>query len=125
MPVAIPKRDRHIISPWVASKAFLINGGTSGVVLGSLTSSIPKNTTAQHRRRKRLPKMARTAATVTAAERFRESSIEYLYITSSHGLEDSGESNAKKKRSLTFAFLSPKVPVENNCKGRRAHGSDQ
>ena len=76
MPVAIPKRDRHIISPSVASKAILINGGTSGVVLGSLTSSIPKNTTAQHSRRKRLPKMARTAATVTAAERFRESSIE-------------------------------------------------
>jgi len=71
MPVAIPKRDRHIISPSVASKAILINGGTSGVVLGSLTS-IPKNTTAQHRRRKRLPKMARTATTVTAAERFRE-----------------------------------------------------
>src|SRR2546430_7443215 len=48
-----------------------------------------------------------------------------FYITSSDGLEVSGEGNAKKKRSLTFAFLSPKVPVANNCKGRRAHGSDQ
>jgi len=59
-----------------------------------------------------LSKMAPTAAAVTEAERFAEDSIKCLYITSRQDVEGSGESNAKEKRSLTFAFFSPKVPVE-------------
>jgi hypothetical protein len=41
-------------------------------VPGNFNSSIPKNRTEQHRRRKRLPNMATTAATVTEADRFGE-----------------------------------------------------
>jgi repressor LexA len=63
--------------------------------------------------------MATTAAAVTEAERFGEFSIKRLYITSRHNAEGSGEGNAKEKRSLTFAFFSPKVPVEIFIERRR------
>jgi len=72
MPVATPKRERHIIKPWVASIVFLTNGGSSEVVPGNLISRNPKNPTVKHRSRKRLPKMAMTAAKVTEAERLGE-----------------------------------------------------
>jgi len=89
MPVAIPKRERAIINPWVASIVFLKTGGSSGVVPGNLPSSIPKNTTEQQRRKNRLPNTATTAAAVTEAERSTGESITDLYITSRR----TGESN--------------------------------
>jgi hypothetical protein len=67
--------------------------------------------------------MATTAAAVTEAERFAGESIERLYNTSRLGVEEDGESNAKWKRGLTFAFFSPKVPVDKDLQGRRAYDS--
>jgi hypothetical protein len=60
----------------------LTDGGSSGAVLGNLTSSRPSNATEKHRRRKRPPKIATTAAAVTEVERSGGESIERLYITS-------------------------------------------
>jgi repressor LexA len=85
----------------------------------NLRERIPKNITEQHSKRKRLPKMATTAAAVTEGERFKESFIERLYITYRCGTEGSGESNAKRKSCLTFAFFSPKVPVEKSSEWRQ------
>src|SRR6266481_352420 len=39
--------------------------------------------------------------------------------------EQSQSHRGRQILRLTFAFLSPKVPVEKICKRRRAHGSDQ
>src|SRR5260370_4774239 len=80
-PVAMPKRDRQIIKPGAEIPTVLTDGGSSEAVLGNLTSSIPRNATEKHKRRKRLHKMATTAAAVTEAERFAGESIESLYIT--------------------------------------------
>jgi repressor LexA len=91
---------------------YRIEGGNSRAVPGNLVSRNTKNAAEQQRRKKKLPSMATTAAAVTEAERFGEESIKFLYITSRHNAEGSGEGNTKGKRSLTFAFFSPKVPVE-------------
>jgi len=101
----------------VASIVFLRIGGSSGVAPGNLTSSIPKNTTEQQRRKRRLPNIA---AAVTEAERFTGESIAVLYITSDVPANPAGETNTKRKTSLTFAFFSPRVPVEI-FSGRRQH----
>src|SRR6202158_31777 len=58
-----------------------------------------------------------------AARRNRERVSHSFFGISLRGfalLEACGESNAKRKLGLTFAFLSPKVPVEKICK-RGAH----
>src|SRR5260370_38401392 len=81
MPVAIPNSDTHITKPCVASPKVLTEGGSSEAVLGNLTSSIPRNATEKHKKRKRLHKMATTAAADTEAERFAEESNGDLYIT--------------------------------------------
>src|SRR6266446_795238 len=125
MPVAIPKRERQIIKPSVASPRVLTDGGSSGEVLGNLISNVPKNAIEQPTKSNAPLSMATTAAAVTEAERLGAESIGRLYNTSRRGAEEGGESNAKQKRSLTFAFFSPKVPVEKICKRRRAHGSNQ
>src|SRR6266849_6357513 len=125
MPMARPKRDKQIINPWPASMTFLAGGESSGALPGNLASNSASNAIEKHRRRKTLPRMATTAAAVTEAERFAGESIERLYNTSRLGVEEDGEGNAKEKRSLTFAFFSPKVPMEKICKERRAHDSDQ
>jgi len=94
-------------------------GGNSDAGPGSLASRNMKSAAEQQRRRKRLPKIATTAAAVTDAERFREESNKSLYITSGAGAEGSGEGNAQEKSCLTFAFFSPKVPVEFSSERRR------
>src|SRR5271165_721047 len=94
-------------------------GWSSDTGPGSLASRNTKNAVEQHRRRKRPLKMATTAAAITETERFVAGSIRALYSTSRFGAEGSGESNAKGKRSLTFAFFSPKVPVEIFIERRR------
>jgi len=60
-----------------------------------LTRSSASNAIEKHRRRKTLPRMATTAAAVTEAERFAGESIERVYITSRHRVEEDGEGNAK------------------------------
>jgi len=69
------------MQPWVARIAARTRGGISEVVPVHLSERIPKNATAQHKRRKMLPRMATTAAAVTEADRFGEPSIKRLYIT--------------------------------------------
>ena len=82
MPVATPNRDRQIIKPWVPNIMVRIEGGNSDAAPGNLASRIARNTTEQHSKRKRPPKMATTAAALTDAERFGEYSIKRLYIIS-------------------------------------------
>jgi len=88
----------------VASIVFLRIGGSSGVAPGNLTSSIPKNTTEQQRRKRRLPNIATTAAAVTEAERFTGESIAVLYITSDVPANPAGETNTKNKLDVRFLF---------------------
>jgi hypothetical protein len=87
------------MKPWVPNIMYRMAGGSSDAGPGSLASRNTKNAAEQHRRRRRLPKMATTAAAVTEAERFREESIKRLYITSRHNAEGSGEGNAKEKEA--------------------------
>jgi|SRR5260221_14250775 len=112
MPVATPKRDRQIIKPCMPNIMKRRAGGSSDAGPDILASRNAKKAREQHKRMITLPKIATIAATVTEAERFGEDSIKCWYITSTDDPEGSGESNAKEKRSLTFAFFSPKVPVE-------------
>jgi repressor LexA len=107
------------MNPWVTSMAVFANGGSPGVFSGNFIDNIPKNATEQPSRRRKLPTRATTAAMVTEAEGLGELSIKCLYITSRYNAEESGEGNAKEKRSLTFAFFSPKVPVEIFSEWRR------
>jgi hypothetical protein len=113
------------MKPIVASERVLMKGGYSAALPGNGFNRTPKNAAEKQRRRKKPPKIAATAEAVTDAERFEGVSIECLYTTSSRHKEERRENATKEKLSLTFAFFSPKVPVEKFGVWRRAHGTDQ
>src|SRR5260370_27711153 len=99
MPVAIPKRERQIIKPSVASPRVLTDGRSSGEVLGNLISNVPKNAIEQPTKSNAPLSMATTAAAVTEAERLGAESIGRLYNTSRRGAEEGVKVTRSKKEA--------------------------
>src|SRR6266850_1590857 len=71
--------------------------------------------------------MAKTPATITEAEAdvFEEMTIWIVYIISGRGTVAVEKLTRTEKWGLTFAFFSPKLPVEKFCEWRRAHAADK
>jgi hypothetical protein len=101
----MPKIERHIMRPIVASERVLMKGGNSGALTGNGFDRIAKNAAEEQRRRERPPKIAATAAAVTDAERFEGVSIQCLYIISSSDREERERKRRKRKVLGQLLFL--------------------